>query len=173
MRIIISDSSCLIDLHKGGLLQAIFSLPFRFAIPQPLFDEEILSISEKEKAALVASGMEVMVLPGEHVSVARVYFNENRRLKLNDCFALVLAEATEKAILFTGDQPLRQLAESKDIETHGVLWAIDMLGEHTDIDPGLLLEALLIFEDDPLVRLPGDEIKVRIRRLRKKISLLP
>jgi len=170
MRIIISDSSCLIDLHKGGILQEIFALPFSFAIPQPLFEEELLSISVEEKAALVASGMEVIVLPGDQVVTAVTYFNSNRRLKLNDCFALVLAETTEAAILFTADQPLRQLAESKDIETHGVLWAIDMLEEHTDIDPCLLLNALELYDGDSLVRLPEDEVKSRMRRLRRRVS---
>lgn len=168
MRIIISDSSCLIDLYKGGLLQAVFSLPFQFVIPQPLYKEELLSIPEEEKAAMLALGMQVIVLPGEQVSLAQTYFNENRRLKLNDCFALVLAEATEESILFTGDNPLRQLADSKDIETHGILWGIDMLEAHSDIPPEILLGALLAFESDPLVWLPEEELKTRIKRLRRK-----
>ncbi|MDO8863240.1 hypothetical protein Q6D67_16155 [Haliea sp. E1-2-M8] len=170
MRIIISDSSCLIDLHKGGLLEAIFGLPYSFAMPQPLFEEELLSISDEEKAMLIASGMEVTVLPGEHVTTAMDYYNENRRLKLNDCFALVLAETTEESILFTGDQPLRQLAETKEIETHGVLWAIDEILKHTDIDRQLILDALILFYEDPLVRLPEDELKRRIRRLKKSLK---
>jgi len=169
MRIIISDSSCLIDLHKGGLLEAIFRLPFSFAIPQPLFDEELLSVSPAEKSMMLESGMEVVILPGEQVLAASTYFNEYRPLKLNDCFALVLAESTEGSILFTGDQPLRRLAESKEIETHGVLWAIDMLEEHANIDPELLLGALELFEHDPLVRLPIEEVKIRIRKLKRKV----
>jgi len=169
MRVIISDSSCLIDLHKAGLLEAIFQLPFSYAIPQPLFDEELLSITEEEKAKLVEAGMEVTILLGEHVILAQTYFNQNRRLKLNDCFALVLAEVTESAILFTGDNPLRQLSESKEIETHGVLWAIDMLDELTDVPTQQLLEALMLFECDPLVRLPEEELKIRIRRLKRKV----
>jgi len=168
MRIIISDSSCLIDLHKGGLLSVIFDLPFSFAIPQPLFDEELLSISDEEKDMLADMGMDVVILPGEHLEQAQIYFNQNRRLKLNDCFALVLAEETEESILFTGDRPLRNLAESKNIEARGVIWAVDMLEEHTDIDTNTLVEALELFLDDPLVRLPEDELKKRIRRLKRK-----
>ncbi len=169
MRIIISDSSCLIDLHKGGLLEAIFDLPFTFAIPQPLFDEELLSISPAEKESLLQLGMEVLIVPGEQVLTAQTYFNENRRLKLNDCFALAMAEAIAKAILFTGDQPLRVVAESKNVETHGVLWAIDMLEDHTDIAPATLIETLELYDNDPLVRLPEDEVRKRIRRLKKKL----
>lgn len=33
MRIIVSDSSALIDLRKGGLLELFFKLPFEFVIP--------------------------------------------------------------------------------------------------------------------------------------------
>lgn len=167
MRIVISDSSCLIDLHKGGLLSAIFDLPYSFAIPQPLFEEELLSIPDEEKEMLVAMGMDVTVLPGEQLLKAQSYFNENRRLKLNDCFALVLAEDKEDSILFTGDKPLRSLAERKEIESRGVIWAIDMLEQHSDLDTGILLAALELFLNDPLVRLPEDELKKRIRRLKR------
>ncbi|MCB0637343.1 MAG: hypothetical protein KDC54_12030 [Lewinella sp.] len=167
MRIIISDSSCLIDLHKGGLLRDIFSLPFQFVIPQPLYKDELLSIPEEEKEVMISLGMEVIVLPGEQVGMAQTYYNENRKLKLNDCFALVLAETTEDSILFTADYPLRQLADSKNIETHGILWAIDVLEEHTDVPAQTLLDALLGYERDPLVWLPEEELKTRIKRLRK------
>ncbi|MET0076221.1 MAG: hypothetical protein ABW130_18370 [Candidatus Thiodiazotropha lotti] len=163
MRVIISDSSCLIDLHKGGLLSAIFGLPFSFAIPQPLFDEELLSIPEEDKDMIVSMGMNVVVLPGEQVTQAQLYLNQHRPLALNDCFALVLAEETENSILFTGDKPLRSLAESKEIESRGVIWAVDMLREHTDIDSRVLVDALKLFLRDPLVRLPDDELKKRIR----------
>lgn len=168
MRIVISDSSCLIDLHKGGLLSAIFDLPYSFATPQPLFDEELLSIPEEDKEMLVSMGVNVVVFPGEQVIQAQIYLNQNKPLALNDCFALVLAEETENSILFTGDKRLRKLAESKDIETRGVIWAIDMLEQHTDIDTEILLAALELFLNDPLVRLPEDDLKKRIRRLKRK-----
>lgn len=169
MKVVISDSSCLIDLHKAGLLKAIFRLPFSFVIPQPLFDEELLSISEQEKQELLGLGMNVMVLPGEQVAQAAAYFNANRKLKLNDCFALVLAEETDESILFTGDGPLRSLAETKEIEVHGVLWATDMLEQEECIEGRVLLKALELFLNDPLVRLPEAEVKKRIRHLKKKV----
>ena len=168
MRIIISDSSCLIDLDKGGLLRAIFDLPFSFTIPQPLYEGELPSISEKGKEVMIEQGMQFAVLTGKQVSQAQVYYNENRQLALNDCFALVLAEEAEEAILFTADKFLKQIADSKGIETHGVLWMIDTLDEHTDVLKDILLNALMIFERDPLVWLPETEIKTRMRRLRKK-----
>ena len=58
MQIIISDTSCLIDLRKGGLLSGLLALPYRFAIPLPLFEDELLDMSTREKAMLVESGLE-------------------------------------------------------------------------------------------------------------------
>ena len=170
MRIIISDSSCLIDLHKVDLLEALLELPFSFGIPQPLFETELLSISREEKQRLVDLGMEVIIQPADQVTSAQEYYNSDRKLSLNDCFALVSAEHIDESILFTGDSRLRVLAESKNIETHGVLWAIDMLDEHTDIDTHILIACLEQFDEDPRVWYPSEEIRARIRRLRRKLT---
>jgi hypothetical protein len=167
MQIVISDSSCLIDLHKAQLLTEIVNLPFTFAIPQPLFDDELDSIPVEEKQQLLELGMQVIILPGEQVSMAQTYSNQHRQVSLYDCFALVVAEVTENSTLFTGDKALRALAESKDIETHGVLWAIDMLEEHSVIALPRLVSILEQFLNDPLVRLPEREVKSRIRRMRR------
>ena len=44
MRIIVSDSSCLIDLRKVGLLDAFLKLPYEFLIPNTLFEDELLKL---------------------------------------------------------------------------------------------------------------------------------
>ena len=167
VRIVVSDSSCLIDLQKGKLLRAIFELPYTFVIPQPLFDHELQSLSRSEKEALVAAGMEVLNLPGEQVSMAMKYSNENPKLSIYDCFAYVLAKENEDAVLFTGDANLRSLADSNGLETHGIIWAIDELEVHTDTPAWLLVEALQVFSDDPMVWLPDDELQKRIKKLKK------
>jgi len=43
MRIIISDSSALIDLRKGEILELFLRLPFEFVIPDALLESELLS----------------------------------------------------------------------------------------------------------------------------------
>ncbi|MEX2507785.1 MAG: hypothetical protein WD406_12785 [Pseudohongiellaceae bacterium] len=168
MRIIVSDSFCLIDLKKGGLLRAIFELPFSFVMPQPLFDDELVSFTDREKRMMIDAGMEIVTLPGEQVLRAAAHFNQVRRLKMNDCFALVLAGNISASILFTGDAPMKVRAESLGIETHGILWAIDQLEALTGTPHWLLRDALMKFQDDPLVRLPEDEIRKRILRLSRR-----
>lgn len=164
MRIIVSDSSCIIDLHKVELLLSIFELPYTFVIPHTLFENELLRLSQQEKAELLLRGIEVHELDGVGVKHAHDYFNAHPALQLNDCFALRMAEEIDDAILMTGDAKLREVATAKTIEVHGVLWAADQLDHHAAVDRATLQAAMRVFLDDPLVYLPVEEVRLRIRR---------
>lgn len=164
MRIIVSDTSCIIDLHKVELLLSIFELPYTFVIPHTLFENELLRLSEHEKAELLHRGIEVHELDGVGVKHAYDYFNTHPALQLNDCFALRMAEEIDDAILMTGDAKLREVATAKTIEVHGVLWAADELDRHSVVERTVLQAAMRVYRDDPLVYLPVDEIHLRIRR---------
>jgi predicted nucleic acid-binding protein len=39
MRLIVSDTSCLIDLRKASLLEALIRFPYEISIPEVLFEE--------------------------------------------------------------------------------------------------------------------------------------
>lgn len=108
-------------------------------------------------------------LLGTAVTRAARYFNQHKRLKLNDCFALTLAEDIEDSILLTGDGPLRAVAEGNGVEVHGVLWLTDELETHSIVPLRRLHDALRIFHEDDLVFLPADEVLRRIRRLARLI----
>ena len=41
-RILVSDSSALIEFSKRGLLDKVFRLPFEFVVPDLLFEEELI-----------------------------------------------------------------------------------------------------------------------------------
>jgi len=43
MRIIVSDSSCIIDLGKSSLIRAVLQLPYTFVMPDVLFEDELLN----------------------------------------------------------------------------------------------------------------------------------
>ena len=45
MRIIVSDTSCMIDLRKAALLESALTLPFSFVMPNTLFEDEWLDLS--------------------------------------------------------------------------------------------------------------------------------
>ena len=52
MQIIVSDTSCLIDLRHASLLEVFLELPYEFVIPDVIFYDELLSFSSKEKALI-------------------------------------------------------------------------------------------------------------------------
>lgn len=157
----------MIDLRKAALLEQMLRLPYSFIMPTPLFDDEWLSLSGEEKIRLRELGLDIRDLSGPLVQRAATYFNRHRRLKLNDCFALVLAEETTGCILLTGDASLRQIANNNDIEARGVLWVTDELERHEVVPPLRLHQALKLLQEDDLVFLPDDELVRRIRRLAK------
>ncbi len=163
MRIVVSDTSCIIDLHKVDLLFALLELPYSFVIPHMLFDDELHRLTAAEKTQLQHRGLEVQELDGDSVAHAVNYFNAHPALHLNDCFALRMAEELDNAILMTGDANLRAVATEKAVEVHGVLWVADQLDQCALVDRTVLQAAMRVFRDDPLVFLPLDEIRRRIR----------
>ena len=127
MRIIISDTSCFIDLGKGRLVKTVLKLPYAFVMPDVLFDDELLHFGSVAKDDLCALGLQVVDLDAHGTRRAMEYFAQHKALTVNDSFALALAEQTEDCILLTGDSVLRKIAGGMGIEVHGVLWIIDEL----------------------------------------------
>ena len=105
MRIVVSDTSCMIDLRKAGLLEPLLRLPHSFVMPDALVEDERLCLSQNDKQMLRDLGLDVRTLPSQLVERAARHFNQHARLKLNDCFALVLAEEIDDCILLTGVCP--------------------------------------------------------------------
>lgn len=62
MRILVSDTSVLIDLERGAFLESCFNLPFEFAVPDLLYARELEAYGGP---ALVARGLRVEGLTGE------------------------------------------------------------------------------------------------------------
>ena len=164
MRIVVSDSSCLIDLRKVSLLDAFLRLPYELLIPNTLFEEELLKFTAAEKKALVRGGLKVVDLPGNRVLRAREIARAMPQLSIHDGFAFALAESCHGCILLTGDGALRALATERNMEVHGVLWVIDELHRHAMNTAENLLTALQLLADDPTVRLPHRELAAYIKR---------
>jgi hypothetical protein len=112
MRIIVSDSSCLIDLRKANLLHAFLRLPYEILIPNTLFEDELLKFTAEQKDTLVQGGMKVMDLPGKGVLRAQEVVRGMPHLSINDGLAFALAETCPGCILLTGDGSLREIAEN-------------------------------------------------------------
>jgi predicted nucleic acid-binding protein len=164
MRIVVSDSSCLIDLRKVSVLDLLLRLPHEFLIPNTLFEEELLKFTSAEKKALIRGGLKVVDLPGERVLRAQAIMRELPRLSVHDGFVFALAESHPDCILLSGDERLRSLAEKHAMEAHGVLWVVDQLHANHLMPPANLLTILRAFLDDATVRLPRREVAAYIKR---------
>jgi hypothetical protein len=167
IRIVISDSSCLIGLRKMVLLDTFLRLPYEFLIPNTLFDGELLCFTHAEKQALIDSGLNIVDLPGKRVQRVQEVLRKNPKLAVHHSFAFVLAESYPGCILLTGDRGLRILAAENGIEAHNVLWAINEIHCHCLATPATMLTALRIIVDDQTVRLPRQEVSALYQTISK------
>jgi len=164
MRIIVSDSNCLIDLRKASLLRVFLRLPYEILIPNTLFEDELLSFTDVERKMMLDGGLKVIDIPGPQVARAREVIRSRPRLSIHDGFAFTLAEAYPGCVLLTGDAQLRILAEASAIEVHGVLWVFDEIHKNQLATAKILHTALARLAADSAVRLPKHELAVYLRR---------
>ncbi len=166
MKVIISDSSAIIDLQKGDLLEVFFKLDFEFVIADVLLESELIGLSAKERK-LLKKNMLVASLDGQGVERAIEIQATSSALSSPDTFSLVVAENYPSSILLTGDKRMRIKAEELNIESHGVLWVIEKLDAGKLVIRKGLIEVLECWREDRLVRLPEDEIDKLIKRFKK------
>ncbi len=164
MNVMVADTSVLIDLERGNLLEQCFSLPFQFTAPDLLYRRELEGRDEGPEfgESLLALGLKVEELNETEVSRAVSYQRENTTLSLPDSFALTLA-ASRRWMLLTGDGALRTLAITLNVVCHGVLWLLDQIFEAGVSNPEELVSGLRAIRDHPRCRLPENEIQSRLR----------
>jgi predicted nucleic acid-binding protein len=166
MRIIVSDTSCLIDLRKADLLSATMALPFTVQVALPVAHDELSDFGPDDWQRLTDLGLQIVDLDGERVALALELMRTYRRLSSYDALSLALAEQQrdEDCILLTSDRDLRRAGEALAIEVHGVLWVIDRIAEEQLLSARELHAALIRLRDDPLVFLPQQELEIRLQR---------
>ena len=163
MNVMVADTSVLIDLERGGLLEQCFSLPYRFTVPDLLYRNELARRRDGPDfgESLLALGLRVEELEGDEVGSAIRYRRKRPGLSLPDAFALALA-AARRWTLLTGDGVLRAFAARLSVVCHGVLWILDRLLEAGISSPADLLSGLTSIRDHPRCRLPQDEMASRL-----------
>ena len=162
----VSDTSVLVDLERGSLLDAAFRLSFGFAVPDLLYKRELENYNGDRLRRL---GLRVLTLDGDGVIRALNYRRRHPTLSLPDCFALVLA-MLNKWTLLTGDAKLRELAEAEHIDCHGVLWLLDEMLEAAVAPVRELHDGLATISEHPRCRLPKAEVRKRLTRYAEHLS---
>ena len=158
MAILVSDTSILIDLERGDLIEAFFQLQYGFVVPDLLFERELKGeLGDR----LIALGLRVEALTPAEVTRAVAARRQRASLSIPDTFAFALAKE-RTWILLTGDGGLRTLAIEENVVTHGVLWIFDELHANGVVDQARLHTGLSAIAAHPRCRLPGQEISARL-----------
>lgn len=88
MKTIVSDTSVLIDLERGLLLEYAFRLPFEFVVPDLLYE---LELKYYNGPALIEMGLSVQALDSAEVALALEYRSRFKALSLPNIFAFTLS----------------------------------------------------------------------------------
>ena len=152
------DSNVFIDFHEGGLLKAMFELPFTFSALDVVLDE----LHRPDREHLLAMELESISASAHQVEAVVALAGIHRRPSINDLFVFVIARA-ERATLVTGDRALRHLAKPKGMAVHGTLRLLDHLVRQTIVTPQRATEGLKSMLEDGR-RLPDKECRERIQR---------
>ena len=160
MRVLVSDTSVLIDLERGALLEASFLLPLQLAVPDLLYERELKHHGGEE---LLGRGLRIEELDGAGVVRALGYRRKKPSLSLPDSFALALAAGNGWTLL-TGDRALRELANEENVDCHGLLWLLDRMFEASTTSASKLYAGLQAICAHPRCRLPKSETSRRLSR---------
>lgn len=157
MPLLVSDSSVLIDLERGGLLEAAFTSGFTMVIPDLLFENELRA---SNGVYLVELGLTVIELGPDEVAMAQDFQSARSALSLEDCFALCCA-IRPNHILLAGDGPLRKEAGTRGIPFRGLLWLLDEMFASGNASKNLLCEGITKIFQHARCRLPKAEVERR------------
>lgn len=160
MAFLVSDTSVIIDLDRGDLLDLAFEIGEELVVPDLLFARELdLDFGDR----LRALGLRIEELEGHEVARATQLTRVERRLSIADSFAFALAHGRQWTLL-TGDSVLRAVAEAEGVAVHGVLWVIDRIEAAAICDYPTLHACLSKTVAHPRCRLPRREVEVRLKR---------
>jgi hypothetical protein len=166
MKVLVSDTSVLVDLERGDFLDACFGLPYEFAVPDLLYVRELKDFGGAE---LVARGLRIEQLTGDEVLIAQNIRGIRPVLSLPDAFAYALASSRGWWLL-TGDGELRELARAEHVTFHGVLWVLDNLFDARIVETALLVSGLEAIAAHPRCRLPRADIQSRLERYKRSFE---
>jgi predicted nucleic acid-binding protein len=169
MKIFVHDASVLIDLAECGLLEAWLELGNKTLTTSLIFREVNRKNQKTKLQRFIDKGVLVIEPLGAEAltEVVQILATLPARITIEDASAIFIAE-TRKAVLLTGDKVLRQCAENRKIDVHGLLWVFDMLVSRGAVLSGVAADRLEKLCERGAIRLPINECKVRIKKWRSR-----
>ena len=164
MDVVVADTSVLINLRRGRLLEQCFALPSSFKMPDLIYKSALAGREAGSEFAksLLRLGLEVVELNGEEVGRGILHWQQHPSLTLPDSFALALA-ASRRWTLLSDDPMLKTLAQGLKAACHGVLWVIDQSHREGIASARGLVSSLTAIRDHPRCSLPTEELSRLIR----------
>lgn len=160
MIILVSDTSVLIDLERGGLLELAFSCGLTMVVPDLLYEREL----ESDNGPLLRTlGLGVVALNSDEVEFAQQLRKQQPGLSLPDCFALSCARRQGHALV-SGDKLLRTEAHARHCAVYGLLWILDQMEASGQVGSAVLHDGLSRIWNHPRRRLPKSEVMERLQR---------
>jgi len=155
LAVLVSDTSIIIDLERGDVLERMFDLPYDFCVPDLLFEQELKGeLGDR----LLACGMDVVELDASEVTGSMNLHQASGKLSFPDAFAFVLAREREWTLL-TGDGAMRKLAKEQNLSMHGVLWVIEEYHRHGIMNADDLHHCLTTISNHERCRLPAVDVR--------------
>lgn len=158
MKLLISDANIFLDVKAGKLIEVMFQLPESFAVPNILYDEELL----QRHPELPSYGLQVLEIEEPFMREAYRLRGIYTQPSQNDLFALALAKQ-ERCPLLTGDKKLRVVAESERVTVRGTLWLVDRLVQEKKITITTAEQAYAKMKEEGR-RLPWQEVDAQIKK---------
>lgn len=156
----IMDSSVVISLHKGDILDLLTCLDWELMAPDLILDE----LAQPSGSDLEQSGIARGILTGQEMQKVYELASNHPEVSSPDFSVLVLA-VREGTVLLTDDRNLRKVAADKGVEVHGTLWVMDRL-----VEQGVLTKELASHSLDMMVkkgrRFPPAEVARRLENWR-------
>ncbi|MEN8108705.1 MAG: PIN domain-containing protein [Pseudomonadota bacterium] len=162
MKLLISDANIFIDVKVGKLIEVMFQLPESFAVPNILYEEELL----ERHPELPSYGLQVLEIEESFMQEAYRLRGVYSHPGQNDLFALALAKQ-EQCPLLTGDKKLRAVAKAEDVVVRGTLWLIERLYQERKITITAVEQAYARMKEEGR-RLPWKQVDAQIRKFRKQ-----
>lgn len=116
MQLLISDANILIDMNDGGLLSTMFRLPYEFATPDILFEEELRDTHPD----LIDFGLKIKSIRVEFIGYAFTLNSKYSKVSANDGLVLSLAKQ-QQCPLLTVDRRLVNVAEREAVIVKGTI----------------------------------------------------
>jgi len=143
MKVAVKDANVFIDLESMGILDLWTQLGYETLTSSFIVDELEKGGHRKALAHVRAGKVKEVIIPGEEMAALFELFQvvESNGASLEDASVLFIA-IREKALLLTGDKPLRHEAAIRSVEYHGTFWILEQLVENGVLPPRMAAEKL-------------------------------